>query len=101
METERRRGSAALAVVAAALLGACSKSPPAESVDSLVKNPERIKEIMQKCRLDRAAVGEQTCRAAAEAARIRFMGDGKAKYTPGGAVAGGEPKEPPSGKPDR
>lgn len=85
------RGLALLVpITVATLVSACSELPPAESVESFAQDPARIKEIMQKCRLDRAAVGEKTCRAAAEAARIRFIGRGGAKYTPGSAGATSE-----------
>ena len=59
----------------AATLTACGPSLPSETVDFLVAHPERIKEIQRLCKEDRAKVGEELCRRAAEAANRRFFGD--------------------------
>ncbi len=59
----------------AAALTACGPSQPSETVDALVANPERIKEIQRLCKDDRAKVGDELCRRAAEAANRRFFGD--------------------------
>ena len=66
----------------AVLLTACGQSAPTETVESLVANPERLKELRQQCKADRAKLGDVLCNAVAEATRKRFMGDGKAPYTP-------------------
>ena len=66
----------------AVLLTACSQSAPTETVESLVANPERLKELRQQCKADRAKLGDVLCNAVAEATRKRFMGDGKVPYTP-------------------
>ncbi len=58
-----------------AALTACGPSQPSETVDALVANPERIKEIQRLCKDDRAKVGDELCRRAAEAANRRFFGD--------------------------
>lgn len=72
----------------AILLTACGQSPNStETVESLAANPERLKELRQQCKLDRAKLGDALCNRVAEATRRRFMGDGKVPYTP--------PKEPP------
>ncbi|MBS80198.1 MULTISPECIES: EexN family lipoprotein [Comamonadaceae] len=71
----------------AMLLAACGQSAPTETVDSLAANPERLKELRQQCKADRAKLGDVLCNAVAEATRKRFMGDGKVPYTP--------QKEPP------
>jgi hypothetical protein len=71
-----------ITISAAVLLAACSKREPEYTVDFLAANPDRLKDIAAQCKLDRAQVGEATCNAAALAQRKRFMGDGKAKYTP-------------------
>lgn len=68
-------------------LAACSPSAPTETVESLIANPERLKELRQQCKADRAKVGDALCNAVAEATRRRFMGDGKVPYAP--------PKESP------
>lgn len=71
-----------LIVVLAALQAACGKPAPFESVESLVANPERLKELRAKCKADRARVGEAQCNAVAEATRRRFFGSGGPKHTP-------------------
>ena len=43
--------------------------------DFLAAHPERIKEIQRQCKEDRAKVGDELCRRAAEAANRRFFGD--------------------------
>ena len=64
----------ALLILAAALT-ACNPSKPTETVDSLVANPARIKEIQRLCKEDRAKVGDELCMRAAAAAERRFFGD--------------------------
>ncbi|AVO48974.1 MULTISPECIES: EexN family lipoprotein [Burkholderiales] len=59
----------------AATLAACGRSQPSETVEFLVAHPERIKEIQRQCKEERAKVGEELCRRAAEAANRRFFGD--------------------------
>jgi hypothetical protein len=59
----------------AAALAACSPSQPSETVDFLVAHPERLKEVQRLCKEDRARIGEELCRRAAEAANRRFFGD--------------------------
>lgn len=72
-----------------AVLAGCGPSEPTanETVESLVANPERLKELRQQCKLDRAKLGDPLCNRVAEATRKRFYGDGKVPYTP--------PKNPP------
>ena len=70
------------------LLAACGQSSSSnETVESLAANPERLKELRQQCKLDRAKLGDALCNRVAEATRRRFVGDGKVPYTPS--------KEPP------
>lgn len=80
----------------AAMLVACGKSEPTattsasgptETVDSLAAKPERLKELRQQCKTDRAKLGDELCNRVAEATNRRFLGDGKTPYTP--------PKESP------
>ncbi len=80
----------------AAMLAACGKSEPAatpsgsastETVESLVANPERLKDLRQQCKTDRTRLGDELCNRVAEATNRRFLGDGKTPYTP--------PKEQP------
>ncbi len=71
-----------LIVVLAALQAACGKPTPFASVESLVANPERLKELRAQCKADRARIGDVQCDAVAEATRRRFFGSGGPKYTP-------------------
>jgi conjugative transfer region protein TrbK len=71
-----------LAAVAAMFLAACSKPASIESVESLVANPERLKELRAQCKADHAKVGDDQCNAVAEATRRRFFGSGGTKHTP-------------------
>jgi hypothetical protein len=64
------------------MLAACGKPVASDTVESLLANPGRLKEVQQLCKDARAKVGDATCNAAAEAFRRRFIGDGKAQYTP-------------------
>jgi hypothetical protein len=66
----------------AMLLTACGQSAPTETVESLVANPERLKELRKQCKADRAKLGDVLCNAVAEATRKRFMGEGKVPHTP-------------------
>lgn len=63
-------------------LAACSPPAPTDTVESLVANPERLKELREHCKADRAKLDDALCNAVAEATRRRFMGDGKVPYTP-------------------
>lgn len=65
-----------------ALLAACGKSEPAETVDSLLANPEHLKELHQQCKTDRASLGDELCNRVAEATNRQFLGNGKVPYTP-------------------
>ncbi len=57
------------------------------TVEELAANPERLKELRQQCKTDRAKLGDVLCNRVAEATRKRFYGDGETPYTP--------PKESP------
>ncbi len=65
-----------------AMLTACGKSAPTETVESLAANPERLKELRQQCKTDRAKLGDELCNRVAEATNRRFFGDSKTPYTP-------------------
>ncbi|MBN8765264.1 MAG: EexN family lipoprotein [Thiobacillus sp.] len=69
-------------IIAAVVLTACGQPAPTDTVESLVANPERLKEVRRLCKEDHAKMGDATCNAAAEAFHQRFMGDSKGKYTP-------------------
>ena len=70
-----------IAAACALLLAACSKPAPTESVESLLANPERLKEVRAQCKADHDKVGDALCNRASEATRRRFMGSGT-PYTP-------------------
>jgi len=71
-----------LAAAVTVLVAACSKPAPIESVESLVADPERLKELRAQCKADHDKVGDAQCNAVAEATRQRFLGNGGPKYTP-------------------
>lgn len=68
----------------AAMLSGCGQSEPTatETVESLAADPERLKELRQQCKLERAKLGDELCNRVAQATRKRFYGDGKVPYTP-------------------
>jgi len=75
----------------ALLLSACGEKPrQIESVESLMANPERLKELRAQCKADHAKVGDAQCNAVAEATRRRFMGSGT-PYTPKASAAASTP----------
>lgn len=63
------------------VLAACGKPEPAESVESLMANPDHLKEVRAQCKADHDKVGDALCNRAAEATRRHFMGSGT-PYTP-------------------
>lgn len=76
----------------AVALTACGQSETPRNtelptVEELASNPERLKELRQQCKLERAKLGDELCNRVAEATRKRFYGDGNVPYTP--------PKESP------
>jgi len=71
------------AVMALVLVG-CGKPEPSrpsiESVEALVANPERLKDLRAQCKADHAGMGDAQCHAVAEATRQRFMRGGPSPY---------------------
>lgn len=62
----------------ATLLASCGQSSaPGETVESLAADPERLKELRQQCKLNRAKLGDELCNRVAEATNRRFFGNGK------------------------
>jgi hypothetical protein len=76
------------------LIVGCGKSEPADTVESLVLNPKRLKELRAQCRADHAKVGDAVCGAVSEATRRRFMGDGKSPYANDPVPKSGPPAQP-------
>ncbi|WP_175822199.1 EexN family lipoprotein [Burkholderia sp. BCC0419] len=74
-------------LLAVVLAGCGPSSQPTETVKSLAANPERLNELRQQCKTDRAKLGDELCNRVAEATNRRFLGDGKTPYNP--------PKEAP------
>lgn len=64
------------------LLAACGEPAATDTVESLVANPDRLAELREQCRTDRAKLGDALCNAVSEATRRRFVGDGNVPYTP-------------------
>ena len=92
-----------LIVIAAAalVLAGCGKSEPSrsaiESVESLVANPERLKELRAQCKADHARVGDAQCNAVAEATRQRFMSGGQSPYANDPVAPPAAPASSPTG----
>ncbi|MGG2538489.1 hypothetical protein [Pseudomonas aeruginosa] len=57
----------------ALLLTACGQQQAEDLADALTADPARLKALRTQCAADRQAVGEDACRAAAEAFRRRFF----------------------------
>jgi len=67
----------------AIMLTACGQSDPTPTVEALASNPERLKELRQQCKTDRARLGDELCNRVAEATNRRFFNNGKpTPYTP-------------------
>jgi len=62
-------------------LTACGQKASTDTVESLATNPERLKELRQQCKADRAKLGDALCNTVAEATHKRFIGNGT-PYTP-------------------
>ncbi|AGL46282.1 hypothetical protein B7H20_29115 [Pseudomonas aeruginosa] len=60
-------------VLLAVLLAACGQQPAEGLAATLAADPVRLKALRAQCAADRHAAGEDTCRAAAEAFRRRFL----------------------------
>ena len=70
-----------IAVVCGLILAACDNAGPADTVESLMADAERLKALRAACKTDHDSVGDALCNRAAEATRRRFMGSGT-PYTP-------------------
>lgn len=60
-------------VLLAVLLTACGQQPAEDLAATLAADPVRLKALRAQCAANRQAVGEDTCRAAADAFRRRFF----------------------------
>jgi hypothetical protein len=69
-------------IVLTLILAACGKLQSPDTVDSLVADPTRLKEVMRQCRENHAKIGESECYAATEAFRRNFMGNDNTQYKP-------------------
>jgi hypothetical protein len=90
-----------LAMGSALLLAACGKLEPVqpiESVESLVANPDRLKELRALCKADHAKVGDAQCNAVAEATRQRFMRAAPSPYANDPVRLLPPPASPPAAK---
>ena len=87
-----------LALTVALTLAACSKPDPVESVESLVANPERLKELRAACKADHAKAGDAQCNAVAEATRQRFMRPTPSPYANDPVKPPPPPESPPAAK---
>lgn len=62
-----------LVVLSVVLLAACDRPSCGDLAETLATNPPRLKALRAACVADRRALGEDTCRAVAEAYRRRFF----------------------------
>ena len=85
-----------LSLFALALAACEMKTVPIESVESLVSNPQRLKELREACKADHAKVGDAQCNAVSEATRRRFFGDGQSPYSERLSVDPVKPPAPPA-----
>ncbi|MDR6428091.1 hypothetical protein J2738_004246 [Variovorax paradoxus] len=85
----------------ALVLGGCGKFEPSrpsiESVESLVANPERLRDLRGQCKADHARIGDAQCHAVAEATRQRFMRGGSSPYASEPVPPTAAPASPPAG----
>ncbi|WP_321854506.1 EexN family lipoprotein [Paraburkholderia tropica] len=65
----------------ALVLSACGKSAPADTVESLMARPDRLREITQQCANSDAKIPVAECNVASQARHRLFMGNGP-QYTP-------------------
>ena len=68
--------------VIAMVLTACGPARPTDTVDEMVANPARLKEIQRLCREERTKVDDDICLRASQAFRRRFMGERPEQKTP-------------------
>jgi hypothetical protein len=68
-------------------LQACSKRQPKDTVESLMTNPQRLKELQAQCKAEHDKLGDAVCNRVAEATRRRFM-------TPASSPYAGDPVRP-------
>ena len=87
-----------MAMVSGLLLAACGKQQPIESVESLVANPDRLKELRAQCKADHVKVGDAQCNAVAEATRQRFMRPAPSPYANDPVRPPLSPASPPAAK---
>ncbi|MGJ7491449.1 EexN family lipoprotein [Variovorax sp. ZT4R33] len=87
------------AVAAALLLVACDKPASIESVESLVANPERLRELRAQCKADHVKVCDAQCNAVAEATRLRFMRATPSPYANDPVRPSSPPPSPPNATP--
>ena len=75
-----------VALAATVLVAACSETaaPPQQpsTTASIAPSAQQIQDTLQRCKENRAAVGDAVCREASEAYRKRFMGSGSSNYEP-------------------
>lgn len=70
-----------LLLLLAAMQAGCGKPVPFESAESLAANPERLKEMRVRCKVERHLIGEAQCHEVSEATRMRFFAGGGPKHT--------------------
>ena len=75
----------ALGAVISLAMASCSEPRSADTPVGLDADPDRLAKVQDACRTGDIAADDGRCRAAAEAKRRLFRGDG-VRYTPGGST---------------
>lgn len=65
----------AIGLLSGALVTGCSRSANQDSIESLKRDGQRLRRVLEQCKQATEATPERKCRMAAEAWRERFFGD--------------------------
>lgn len=69
-----------MAALVLCAMQACSERQPDDTVESLVANPKRLKDLQAQCKAEHDKLGDAVCNRVAEAARRRFMAPAASPY---------------------
>ena len=76
----------ALGASASFAVASCSDPRSTDTPAGLEADPDRLAKVQDACRTGDVTADDSRCRAAAEAKRRQFQGDG-VRYTPGGVAS--------------
>ena len=69
----------AIGLLSGALVTSCSRSANQDSIESLERDGQRLRLVLEQCKQATEATSEHKCRIAAEAWRQRFFGESRRK----------------------